>query len=82
LREHRSKAGVMRPNGDMTEPDTWTPKKETRLTRLTPKKGERFEGKVRELGDAIDALPDDRADLAAELFESEDVSLGRAFDDD
>ncbi len=55
----------MRPNGDMTPGQDRTPKKDW------------FEGKVRELGDAIDALPEDRADLARELLE--DVPL---FSDD
>jgi len=53
----------MRPNGDMTPARKRTPP------------GESFEGKVRELGDAIDALPEDRADLARELLEAEDVPL-------
>jgi len=54
----------MRPNGDMTTGQHRTPKKE-----------EWFEGKVRELGEAIDALPGDRADLARELLEAENVPL-------
>ena len=52
----------MRPSGDMTPEQ---PKH--------PQKGEWFEGKVREVGDAIDALPDDRADLAHELLEAGDA---------
>jgi hypothetical protein len=44
LKEHRSKAGVMRPDGDMTPEQPEHPRKE-----------EWFEGKVRELGDAIGA---------------------------
>jgi len=77
LKSDRTGSRVIRPNGDMTEPDTWTPKKEeANRTHFTPKKEKWFEGKVRELGEAIDALPDDRADLAAELLEAFDGDRG------
>ena len=52
----------MRPVGDMTPKQT-----------EHPNKGEWFEGKVRELGDAIDGSPDDRATLAHELLKAGDV---------
>ena len=67
MKEDQGGVAVMRPNGDMTPGQAGHPQREW------------FEGKVRELGDAIGALPEDRADLARELLDAEDVPL---FSDD